>query len=250
MSTDASCFEGRIQKADVISAPDFWDASESRIWVVSVDDTGKVTPHIRPVEGLEAVFDGKKFYNMAKKKEALQRILGDSGDDFDIAIDMLTQRRFPVKFQGRFALPPMRPFKDDDGNWTAATADKSTGKYTYGNKNGTGSKVTSRFRPKGAHPPPAVNHRDMKVDLPMNFIHVFGDPRKLFTSTGLTAEKVELAKLKFNEGLGLGVDDTTFDDAKNLLFEGDALSAAKVKEEFGDIDLLGVDALDWFKGEK
>ena len=128
----------------------------------------------------------------------------------------------------------MPPFKDDDGNWTAATADKSTGKYTYGNKNGTGSKVTSRFRPKGAHPPPAV----------------FGDPRKLFTSTGLTAEKVELAKLKFNEGLGLGVDDTTFDDAKNLLFEGDALSAAKVKEEFGDIDLLGVDALDWFKGEK
>ena len=79
MSTDASCFEGRIQKADVISAPDFWDASESRIWVVSVDDTGKVTPHIRPVEGLEAVFDGKKFYNMAKKKEALQRILGAGG---------------------------------------------------------------------------------------------------------------------------------------------------------------------------
>ena len=96
MSTDASCFEGRIQKADVISAPDFWDASESRIWVVSVDDTGKVTPHIRPVEGLEAVFDGKKFYNMAKKKEALQRILGDSGDDYDIAIDMLTQRRFEI----------------------------------------------------------------------------------------------------------------------------------------------------------
>ena len=55
MSIDASCFEGRIQKADVISAPDFWDASESRIWVVSVDDTGKVTPHIRPVEGLAAV---------------------------------------------------------------------------------------------------------------------------------------------------------------------------------------------------
>ena len=250
MSIDASCFEGRIHNADVISADGFWDASESRIWVVSVDDTGKVTPHIRPVEGLEAVFDGEKFYNMAKKKKALQRILGDSGDDFDIAIDILTQRRFPVKFQGRFALPPMRPFKNDDGNWTAATADKSTGKYTYGNKNGTGSKVTSRFRPKGAHPPPAVNHRDMKVDLPMNFIHVFGDPSKLFTSTGLTAEKVELAKLKFNEGLGLGVDDTTFDDAKNLLFEGDALSAAKVKEEFGDIDLLGVDALDWFKGEK
>ena len=250
MSTDASCFEGRIQKADVISAPDFWDASGSRIWVVSVDDTGKVTPHIRPVEGLAAVFDGEQFYNMAKKKKALQRILGDSGDDFDIAIDMLTQRRFPVKFQGRFALPPMPPFKDDDGNWTAATADKSTGKYTYGNKNGTGSKVTSRYRSKGEHPPPAVNHRDMKVDLPMNFIHVFGDPRKLFTSTGLTAEKVELAKLKFNEGLGLGVDDTTFDDAKDLLFEGEALSAAKVKEEFGDIDLFGVDALDWFKGEK
>ena len=69
MSTDASCFEGRIQKADVISAPDFWDASESRIWVVSVDDTGKVTPHIRPVEGLAAVFDGGKFYNMAKRKK-------------------------------------------------------------------------------------------------------------------------------------------------------------------------------------
>ena len=60
---------------------------------------------------------------MAKKKEALQRILGDSGDDYDIAIGMLTQRRFPVKLEGRFALPPMRPFKDDDGNWTAATAD-------------------------------------------------------------------------------------------------------------------------------
>ena len=69
MSTDASCFEGRIQKADVISAPDFWDASESRIWVVSVDDTGKVTPHIRPVDGLEAVFDGEICCNMAKKEK-------------------------------------------------------------------------------------------------------------------------------------------------------------------------------------
>ena len=60
-------------------SPGFWDTSEARIWVVSVDDTRKVTPHIRPVEGLEAVFDGKKFYNMAKKKEALQRILGAGG---------------------------------------------------------------------------------------------------------------------------------------------------------------------------
>ena len=96
MRSDASCFEGRIQNADVINAPGFWDTSEARIWVVSVDDTRKVTPHIRPVEGLEAVFDGKKFYNMAKKKEALQRILGDSGDDYDIAIDMITQRRFEI----------------------------------------------------------------------------------------------------------------------------------------------------------
>ena len=37
---------------------------------------------------------------------------------------------------------------------------------------------------------------------------------------------------------------------KDLLFEGEALSAAKIKEEFGDIDLFGVDALNWFKGEK
>ena len=69
MRSDASCFEGRIQNADVINAPGFWDASESRIWMVSDDDTGKVTPHIRPVDGLEAVFDGEICYNMAKRKK-------------------------------------------------------------------------------------------------------------------------------------------------------------------------------------
>ena len=69
MSIDASCFEGRIHNADVISADGFWDASESRIWMVSDDDTGKVTPHIRPVGGLEAVFHGEICYNMAKRKK-------------------------------------------------------------------------------------------------------------------------------------------------------------------------------------
>ena len=75
MSSDVFCFEGRIQNADVrrdqciVNEPGFWGASESMIWVVSVDDTGKVTPHIRPVGGLEAVFHGEICYNMAKRKK-------------------------------------------------------------------------------------------------------------------------------------------------------------------------------------
>jgi hypothetical protein len=90
----------------------------------------------------------------------------------------------------------------------------------------------------------------MAVDLPMLFIHVFGDPYKLFSDQGVTDENILVARKQFNEGLELGENFSIFDGAKELLYEDGALSGEKIKEEFGGIDLRGDDALDWYKGEK
>ena len=218
MSSDVSAFEGCIVKQDDLAKEDFWDESEPRIWVVTVDGDGKQTGHIRPIEGLEDIFHGKSDNNLQTMKQKLKLLL--TGDDFAVAVDMLNNRRFPVKLEdGTFALPPMRPFKNAQGVLTVATADQTTGKYTCGHKNGSGTMTTTKFRPKAPPPPTAQNHGEMEVDLPLAFIHVFCDPNKLYGPDGLTIAKLEVAKLKFNEGLELPEDCTIFDDAEDLLLE-------------------------------